>query len=483
VEILEDRTLLSPYLVTTTVDSGPGSLRDAITQVNADTSHTLYPSPSDPSRDEIDFQVTAASDAAGGGTGFNSATGVATFTPQSTYPTITNAVLINGYTQPGAAPNTLAIGDNATLKIQLDFGAHPVGNGIYVHADHSTIRGLVLNDFVNSGNSLIQFYHSSYVSVEGNFIGTDVSGISIVGMGPGTLGVGMDEDHTTIGGTTPDTRNVIAGCGVGISDGAVGTLVEGNYIGTDVSGTKALGNGYGIESTYPDTIVGNLISGNNYGIAGSRAGAVIQGNLIGTDATGTTGLGNVIGINVDSGLIGGTTAAARNIISGNSNFDISGGENPGLYIEGNYIGTEITGMHSIDAVTYGIYLLGTGGATIGGLTGTPGTGAGNLIAVSGNAELRLQDRPGDVIEGNLISNLAPGIVNIGTGILMDGSHNVTIGGADVAMASTCSMAARGMWWRATPSAPTTAMALTLTRAPAIASSATPSFRTTSAGSF
>src|SRR5262245_48116636 len=61
-EALEDRTLPSAYVVATTADSGPGSLRDAIHQVNADASHTLYASPNNPSVDEIDFNITAASD-------------------------------------------------------------------------------------------------------------------------------------------------------------------------------------------------------------------------------------------------------------------------------------------------------------------------------------------------------------------------------------------------------------------------------------
>ena len=62
VEALEDRTLPSAYVMTTTADSGAGSFRDAITQVNADTSHALYASPSNPSVDEIDFNITVASD-------------------------------------------------------------------------------------------------------------------------------------------------------------------------------------------------------------------------------------------------------------------------------------------------------------------------------------------------------------------------------------------------------------------------------------
>src|SRR5437868_14457888 len=100
VHVLEDRVLPSAYVVTTTADSGPGSLRDAIVQVNLDTSHTLYASPSNPSVDEIDFAIPA-SDA-----GYNATTGVATITPQSFLPVITNAVLIDGYTQAGASRNT-----------------------------------------------------------------------------------------------------------------------------------------------------------------------------------------------------------------------------------------------------------------------------------------------------------------------------------------------------------------------------------------
>src|SRR5947209_19116721 len=127
-EALEDRVVPSAYVVTTTADSGPGSLRDAITQVNADPSHTLYASPSNSSVDEIDFNITAASDTGGG---FNAGTGRATITPPTlpvhtpgiNLPAISNAVLIDGYSQAGASTNTLTAGDNAVLKVQLDLQA------------------------------------------------------------------------------------------------------------------------------------------------------------------------------------------------------------------------------------------------------------------------------------------------------------------------------------------------------------------------
>jgi len=109
-EALEDRTLLTACVVTTTADNGDntnpiaGSLRDAINQVNAGTYN------------EIDFNITAASDAAGGGTGFNATTGIATIQPPTALLSITNSVIINGYTQAGASQNTLAVGDNTAVR-------------------------------------------------------------------------------------------------------------------------------------------------------------------------------------------------------------------------------------------------------------------------------------------------------------------------------------------------------------------------------
>jgi hypothetical protein len=88
IHALEDRILPSAYLVTTTADSGPGSFRDAIAQVNIDINHAQYNSPSEPGVDEIDFAITAASDSAGGGVGYDSAIGVATITPQAALPTM-----------------------------------------------------------------------------------------------------------------------------------------------------------------------------------------------------------------------------------------------------------------------------------------------------------------------------------------------------------------------------------------------------------
>src|SRR4029079_18480508 len=108
------------------------------------------------------------------------------------------------------------------------------------------------------------------------------------------------------------------------------------YIGTDVTGTRPLGNTTGIEVVGPNAgiepmgttaVIGgtaagarNLISGNGFGLTLWAREVVVQGNYIGTDLTGTQPLPNGVGIDFNSGigtLIGGTAAAERNIVSGN----------------------------------------------------------------------------------------------------------------------------------------------------------------------
>lgn len=96
-EALEDRTLLTPYIVTTTADTGSGSLRDAITQINADTSHT-YDSLSNPNVDEIDFDIPMTDP------GYQAAGNYFRIAPMSDLPGITNAVDIDATTHPGYTP-------------------------------------------------------------------------------------------------------------------------------------------------------------------------------------------------------------------------------------------------------------------------------------------------------------------------------------------------------------------------------------------
>jgi hypothetical protein len=309
-----------------TSTSGECTLRAAIQEVNATT---------DP--DTINFNVS--------GTGC--VAGVCTISPASELPIITQPVMINGYTQgdgtPGdpsddATENTLAVGDNAKLKIRLD--GTEAGNGLKIEADNSTVKGLVVS---NWENGVFLGVDATGNAVRGNFIGTDASGSNL----SNNIGVALtNAPNNTIGGTTAAARNIISANGIGISmSGGADNMIQGNYIGTNAAGDARLGNNQGVvlSNTQDNTIGGtkaaarNIISGNGtWGVLISdpdATGNTVQGNFIGTDVTGTVNdpdgipnsgdeLGNGLnGVSIrtgaDNNTIGGTTAGAGNIISGN----------------------------------------------------------------------------------------------------------------------------------------------------------------------
>ena len=192
-------------------------------------------------------------------------------------------------------------------------------------------------------------------------------------------------------------------------------IIEGNFIGTNATGTAALpngafGNGGGIVlSLGVNNIIGgmtpaarNLISGNIGDGVRLAAGAntIVQGNFIGTDVTGIMGLGNTQGVASAGGnMIGGNAAAARNIISGNNRgIEVAGGD----VVQGNFIGTDLTGTIAVPNLDVGVNV--TGGATIGGVTSTPGAPPGNLISGNGTAGLVILSlvASGTIVQGNTI---------------------------------------------------------------------------------
>lgn len=216
-----------------------------------------------------------------------------TISPSFGFDAITHPVIIDGYSQPGAKPNTLADGNDAVLKIELSgANAGPGENGLTIRGANSTVKGLIINHWSNVGVGIIGSGNKVQGNkVTGNFIGTDAPGIQ--DLGNGTSGVFIfDAPNNTIGGTTAAARNLISGNdnqGVNIGGaGATGNKVQGNFIGTNAAGTAALANslnGVSMADVHNNTIGGtvagarNLISGNTQ--AGVVVGSpVARGNRI-----------------------------------------------------------------------------------------------------------------------------------------------------------------------------------------------------------
>lgn len=167
--------------------------------------------------------------------------------PTTALPAISQTVLVDGYSQTGAAANTVAGMSNAVLTVELDGASAGISaTGLNVSATATNVRGLAINRFTGHGMSL----SGGNITITGNFIGTDISGTLDLGnTGHGILSSGFSG---AIGGSTPADANVISGNG---GDGIAFTnsnsdLILGNFIGTAANGTAALGNtGNGISFT------------------------------------------------------------------------------------------------------------------------------------------------------------------------------------------------------------------------------------------
>ena len=274
------------FVVSNTGDSGSGSLREAINQANDNTGP-----------DTIEFSIPG--------------TGPHTIQPTSELPEITDTVIIDGYTQSGASPNSNppGFGKNSVLMIELDGSNAGNASGLIIAGANCTVKGLVINRFERAGIAIVGTGASGNL-IEGNFIGTDVTGSAA--LGNAFIGVVIqDAPNNTIGGSQPGEGNVISGndsAGILIyvlnePANASGNKVQGNYIGTDVTGSSDLGNAFDgvVIQNAPKTLVGgsqpgegNVISGNDReGIFIRRAsGSLVQGNYIGTDVTGKADIGN-----------------------------------------------------------------------------------------------------------------------------------------------------------------------------------------------
>lgn len=430
--------------VTSTADSGPGTLRTCLENavsgdlINFDPG--IFP-PASP------VSITVASD----------------------LPSITQGNLTID------ASDTGVILDGSSVVPNL-------GEGLYVISDGNLVRGLQIFDFpgdgieiyngsnntiadnVISGNGLtgVSIAGSSATGnrVFGNRVGTDASGTMAIGGHPLCgVRIGGGARYNTIGGDTEDERNLISGNdddGVCINDsGTMSNTVSGNYIGTDINGTMAIPNASGVSigsGAQYNTVGGsnhtpggactgecNLLSGNGGGVLLIRNGTnhnVISGNYIGTDPTGTFAVPNTRGIwivdEAQHNVIGGTTPGERNVISGNT--DPVGG--PGIWIEGpgadynvvigNHIGTDARGLAAIPNDGGGVAISdGAGHNTVGGST----LEERNLISGNNRGAVGISGVHNAVI-GNYIGVDVTGLVALGNGggVGVEGTYN-RVGGA------------------------------------------------------
>ncbi len=346
-------------------------------------------------------------------------------------------------------------------------GAHPLGNfnDIAMTGSNDTIGGLAATAGTGPGNVISGSSKYSIFGlgadnlIEGNLIGTDATGVHAIA---NAVGMRMGGTGNTVGGTASGARNVISAAGlVAVQfDGAgvQGNVIQGNYIGTDITGTVAIPSRDGVailngatNNTVGGTAVGagNVVSASTeYGVSiGSASNNVVIGNLIGTNAAGTAALANGwYGVEMDTGAagntVGGTAAGARNVISGNTlgGVYLTGAGVTGNTIEGNFIGTDKTGSAAVGNTGDGVEI--TGGSTANTIGGTA-AGAGNIIAgntgtgVAGIA-ITGSGANSNLVEGNRIGTDASGenpLPNTNGVVVNAGASGNTIGGV-TAMAGT-----------------------------------------------
>ena len=396
----------------TAANDGVCTLREAISSANNNAAsggmaNECAAGQAFPTIDEIHFAIPGNADA------------VQTITPTGALPPLTEAAVIDGYTQGNASPNTQAVGTDAKLLIEIDGSALPSGTVLlYVSTDGATIRGLVINQLAfNTSGFWINGHNGNTIS--GNYVETDPTGNTFADSVNASVPVTVVGNSNHIGGTNPGDRNVLAGGhGFGSSTltiAGTGNVVQGNYIGVSADGTSALQPGasvYAIDLSFQGASSGTLIGGTAPGAGNVIYGAayaiymrfgidaaVIQGNFIGTDATGSYALGaggyGIMIIGAKNTTIGGV--GAGNVISGYGDAitTYNPEAEPGTVIQGNLIGTDSTGTHAIPNSGAGIHI-GSPGVDLAqtptqSMVGGLNPGEGNTIAYNCGTGVRFDN--------------------------------------------------------------------------------------------
>lgn len=301
-------------------------------------------------------------------------TGGTTISPMSELDDVVGTVTIDATTQPGYAGAPVVEIEGSSLAAGKD--------GLHISGFNSVVRGLAINrmkgvydsnqDAFVGGNGLVLVRLLShppvrYNIVEGNYLGTDTTGMIDRGNDHTALNI-YDATHNTIGGTTPAARNILSGSGTDNAEGippedqkvgvglalraGMDNIIQGNYIGTNALGNAKINNSYGVRLAGgrnqfggDEAGAGNVISGNGdrfttyypdgcLGVGVQEesignfetnefltVGNIYKGNKVGTNAAGTAALGNCnTGLFINprhSSIVGSITESGRNIISGN----------------------------------------------------------------------------------------------------------------------------------------------------------------------
>lgn len=394
------------FIVSSTADSGTATLRQAVVDANATPNEA----------DTIAFNISGA--------------GPHTITLASALPDITdNGVLIDGTTQSGTQCRDLWAGSGHDLRVNVRGNAG--FDGFRLTAANQTVKGLSITGFAQAVRPA-----SNGAVIQCNYLGLLANGTASAN----DRGVEVHGAGARIGGLSAGQGNVISAnniAGIVTTTGSTDTSIQGNFIGTDPTGMSARGNGGGINhffgaATWRD-ITHNLIAANSYGIALEADDSIsastdqirIQRNRIGfnrdlsallLNGTNTTGIRLLPG-SISNLLIGGVASTEGNEIAGSRD---------GIVLQG-VSNIRIRGNTIARSGSRGIWVEASSNIAIGGTAGTEG----NRIGGNASDGIRLlASSSGITILGNLIQPL---VITGGTfangehGIAIDGASNVVIG--------------------------------------------------------
>ena len=308
--------------------------------------------------------------------------------PTDGFPSLVKATTLDGSTEP---VNSNLNGPQILLNGILGQSLSVFPSGLQFKGTNCLARSFIINNFPEDG-VLITGSGASGNTISGCYLGTDENGMIAETNEICPVEISGGAVSNVVGGTTVAARNIISGSayqGLAIRDpGTQDNIIEGNYIGLKANGATALPNAW--------------------------AGIQIFGGA-------------------QSNLIGGYTASARNVISGNTlqGVAISGPTTGGNIVAGNYIGLDPTGASAMPNGYAGVDIF---GGSFSNCVGGTVSGAGNVI--SGNTlqgvSISSNGAVANVLQGNLIGMNAAGtaaIPNLLAGVgIYNGAQSNLIGG-------------------------------------------------------